>query len=128
VSSGNTLRPETAMLNPEVRALIDRVRSKQMPTKAPGKSGSVRRCCGAPRPGPHFDGCPNQPKHLRTGKSLPKSAKKKDFSPPDGTWIRLRRVEGVWSGSMQLPDGTVIEAEDRDPHWVLDLLDARAAT
>ena len=92
----------------------------------PGKE--FRDCCRTRKgKGPHAGGCRN---YEPSAKAVQKQTarKVKDFAPPEGAWVKMQRVEGVWCASLVLLDGRTAEVDVSDWHWALDMLAARIET
>ena len=123
------------MLPPKAQEMVDRLRAKRAaapPVASPdARDRRVYGCCGAPRRTPHTPDCPNVKADRKRQEEKTKQATRKkkfrEFAAKDGAWVRMRRVEGIWSCSLTLPDGRVAEVEDGDWHWALDMLAARIA-
>lgn len=93
----------------------------------------LRKCCDSRRGhgDPHAIGCVNhRPGPTPAGQKKVESPRRQtrrvvNYEPPDGTVIRMRKMEGRWSAAMRTPDGKEVEVDDADRFWCLDLLDGR---
>ncbi len=87
-----------------------------------------RGCCRTRKgKGPHANGCIHyspceKAVHRQTVKRI------KEFVPPEGAWVKMQRVEGVWCASLVLIDGRTSEVTISDWHYALDMLAARIET
>lgn len=90
-------------------------------------AGDFRNCCRSRRgKGPHVRGCVHfEPCEKAVRREV--ARKIKEFTPPDGAWVKMHRLEGVWVASLVLLDGKTAEVEDRDWFHCLEMLAHRIA-